>query len=784
MQLTSLSLALTRAGFLSFSPASLFANGEVGAWYDPSDFIPDWRYNLLTKTEQFDDADWGKAGVSVIANASTAPNGTMTADRLVTNSGTSALWYLQQIPSGAVGALAFSIFAKADSAAHIGFSLDNSGVLAAVNLASGAITLNGLGITVVSLDAGWYKISLSASGNRVRIFCSTTEIISIFQTVTGDGTSGIYIWGASLTTAENASKPYQKITDGVQDYYTYQAQPVLFTDSAGTTPVTAVEQPVGLMLDKSKGLVLGPELVTNGTFDTNINGWVAGISPGLSTFSWDAGRLKGAYFSGGASFAQAETTVVGKWYAVTGTITAGSGSAGVYIQNSQSSFGPYLLTLSAAAGETKTVSGYFLATATTTWVHCYAGNTAGNVTFFDNISVRELPGNHATQSTSASRPVLSARVNLLTKTEQFDDAVWAKDNVNVSPNTTATTDPLGGNTADKLIASSTNTLHVTTGSAIPAISGVVYSASVYAKQSEYSILQISFSSVWNPIRANFNLNNGVLGSVDSGLTAKIEPVGNGWYRCSVSSTSPTTISSGSVVFGIVSAANSARFAAFAGDGTSGIYIWGADLRVANDGVNIPAYQRVNTSTDYDTTGFPMYLRFDGVDDGMVTNSINFTSTDKMTVWAGVRKTNNSTNEILYELSANITTNNGAFSMFAPVAAGGVQTYAVLSKGSVLVTAGTGFSTYLAPITNTTTHTADISSDLLSLRINGAQAASSTANQGTGPYGNYPLYIGRRGGTTLPFNGRLHSLIVRGAQSTTQQIAATETYVNSKTKAFA
>ena len=32
----------------------------------------------------------------------------------------------------------------------------------------------------------------------------------------------------------------------------------LFQDSAGTTPVTAVEQPVGLMLDKSKGLVLGP----------------------------------------------------------------------------------------------------------------------------------------------------------------------------------------------------------------------------------------------------------------------------------------------------------------------------------------------------------------------------------------------------------------------------------------------------------------------------------------------------------------------------------------------
>jgi hypothetical protein len=38
MQLTSLSLGLTRAGSLpGFSPSSLFAEGENGAWYDPSD---------------------------------------------------------------------------------------------------------------------------------------------------------------------------------------------------------------------------------------------------------------------------------------------------------------------------------------------------------------------------------------------------------------------------------------------------------------------------------------------------------------------------------------------------------------------------------------------------------------------------------------------------------------------------------------------------------------------------------------------------------------------------
>jgi hypothetical protein len=49
----------------------------------------------------------------------------------------------------------------------------------------------------------------------------------------------------------------------------------LYQDFAGTTPVTAVEQPVGLMLDKSKGLIIGSELVANGSFAGNSSaGWI------------------------------------------------------------------------------------------------------------------------------------------------------------------------------------------------------------------------------------------------------------------------------------------------------------------------------------------------------------------------------------------------------------------------------------------------------------------------------------------------------------------------------
>jgi hypothetical protein len=76
-----------------------------------------------------------------------------------------------------------------------------------------------------------------------------------------------------------------------------------------------------------------------------------------------------------------------------------------------------------------------------------------------------------------------------------------------------------------------------------------------------------------------------------------------------------------------------------------------------------------------------------------------------------------------------------------------------------------------------------SSPSLILRVNGSQVASSTSTQGTGNYGNYPLYLFRRGGTTFPLNGRCYGLIVRGAQSSTAQIQQGESYMNQLTKAY-
>jgi hypothetical protein len=173
-----------------------------------------------------------------------------------------------------------------------------------------------------------------------------------------------------------------------------------------------------------------------------------------------------------------------------------------------------------------------------------------------------------------------------------------------------------------------------------------------------------------------------------------------------------------------------------------------------------------------------YLSFDGTDDGMATPSIDFTGTDKMTVWAGVRKLSDAAIGMVVELSASAGANNGVFYLSASASAG--ANYQLVSKGTVLAAATP--SGIAAPKTNVLTGICDISGDLCRVRVNGA-ATSATTDQGTGNYGNYPLYIGRRAGTSLPFNGRIYQLIIRGAASNAGQIAATEAYVNAKTRAY-
>lgn len=172
-----------------------------------------------------------------------------------------------------------------------------------------------------------------------------------------------------------------------------------------------------------------------------------------------------------------------------------------------------------------------------------------------------------------------------------------------------------------------------------------------------------------------------------------------------------------------------------------------------------------------------YLEFDGLDDFLVTAAIDFTATDKVSVFAGMRKNSDATVAMLAELSVNANTNNGSWFMAAPITAG-LGGSLFQSRGTAVQSAGGG-TTFVAPASAALTGLSDISAPMVGHRRNGESVGVNTLSQGTGTYGTYQMFIGRRGGTTLAFTGNLYGLLIRGSLTSQDDIVATERFMATK-----
>jgi hypothetical protein len=357
---------------------------------------------------------------------------------------------------------------------------------------------------------------------------------------------------------------------------------------------------------------------------------------------------------------------------------------------------------------------------------------------------------------------------LLTFTEQFDNVAWLKDNASIVSNPAVAPD--GTMTADQLVENTATGLHdIYT---LPATQPVgTFTYSLYVKASGRTKFRLQQTAV-TAYGVFFDLVALTATSVVGGAVGSITNVGSGWYRCSLTYTTVASFAPTLALF----LANDAGSISYTGDGTSGILIWGAQLEASSTAT---AYQRVTDRYNVTEAGVSSvsYLFFDGVNDSLATSSINFTSTDKMTVFAGVRKLSDVNGGIVVESSVNSATQNGAFGLFAPDN-NGAATFGFLSRGSALAFVSVG--SLSAPITRVATLLADISGDNLIGRLNGVQVGQSSADQGTGTFTNQITYIGSRAGIGAFFSGHLYSLIVRGAQSNTGQISAAEAWVANKT----
>jgi len=136
--------------------------------------------------------------------------------------------------------------------------------------------------------------------------------------------------------------------------------------------------------------------------------------------------------------------------------------------------------------------------------------------------------------------------------------------------------PRGTQDADKLETTSNNSYRLLKTNSISFVSGTDYTFSFYAKKGTTDFIQLittntlfGATSEW----ANFDLNNGVV-SLDNYGGASIEDVGDGWYRCIMTSTCVTS-GTNSWFVSIITSGTSTR--AEATSSVVNVYVWGLQV---------------------------------------------------------------------------------------------------------------------------------------------------------------------------------------------------------------
>jgi hypothetical protein len=265
------------------------------------------------------------------------------------------------------------------------------------------------------------------------------------------------------------------------------------------------------------------------------------------------------------------------------------------------------------------------------------------------------------------------RTNLFTYSEQFDNADWTKGNTSITANTVVAPD--GTLTGDALVENTANTTHVVFQN--KTVSAGTFTASVYAKAAGRTKFQFSSISGGFP-GATFDLTAATATVVGSTTSASITSVGNGWFRC----TATRTLAAGTDQCQI-RLNDAAGASTYTGDGTSGIYIWGAQLEAGSFATSyIPTVQsQVTRATDSASITGSNFSSWYNVNAGTLyaEGSTEYSGTPAATrVLANIRSTDDA-NRISIRFGSNASERGGSFFVFS-----NSTTSALINEGSALV----------------------------------------------------------------------------------------------------
>ena len=191
-----------------------------------------------------------------------------------------------------------------------------------------------------------------------------------------------------------------------------------------------------------------------------------------------------------------------------------------------------------------------------------------------NVSVVEITGDRARLNYEIEGGLVNTKpslllepqsTNLFTKSNDVDATAATKlDNQITSPE--------GLQNAALYVENTATASHGAIKSAIlPTAGATTYTLSVFAKAKERHLLRLNiYANGASNLTDNFDLINGTVSDANS----TIEDFGNGWFRCS---TTKTVTNSGGYNFAAVYIGKATNNYYYAGDGQSGLYLFGFQL---------------------------------------------------------------------------------------------------------------------------------------------------------------------------------------------------------------
>jgi len=249
------SLMLDFANTGSLDPRVSFARASTGTYYDGVTTAMA-EQNLLLRSQEFDNAVWVKNNVTVTENSTTAPDSTATADTVTEDTATANHQFYQAVVFTS-NPTTYSVYIKANgcNTVDVYFRTGTTGTVSShfnYNLSTvTASVTSGISAsaTITDVGNGWYRITGTSSSNSA----STVAILRLTRlgsSYTGDGISGVYLWGAQLEERSAVSSYTATTTQPIVNYI-----PVLQTAAANVArfdhnPTTG--EALGLLIEEQR----------------------------------------------------------------------------------------------------------------------------------------------------------------------------------------------------------------------------------------------------------------------------------------------------------------------------------------------------------------------------------------------------------------------------------------------------------------------------------------------------------------------------------------------------